>query len=686
MLHINKLFNTLENCKNVDMHPVKRQRKTINYLQIYCGFDIETTNIIEGEYKRAYMYIWQFSFNGVAYYGRTWEEFTDLLVILKYKLKLNENRRIIIWVANLSFEFQFFRKLVKVTEIFAKEKRQPLMAVIDECIEFRECLSLSGGSLEQLAKDYTTTQKLVGDLDYSLIRHKFTPLTEKELSYCENDVIILSEWSEYYFKEYITKGKLPMTKTSVLRSRVKDSFIEWCGKFGKFGTQKMYNYIRSLCPKTLEQYKYLMDYLFRGGYTHGNILYVGDVLENIICFDFVSSYPAVMQQAYFPMTPYKFIKNCTLEELEKLCKEKCVYFLATFINLNNQTSHSIESTSKVLELINPVVDNGRILSADKLTVLLTELDYLNYKDFYTWEELIIEHVHISDRGKLPSYLLDNLLNDYCTKSQLKIDGKGKEPIYNITKACVNSYYGMTVTRLVDKDVKYINDEWELETQNFNYNKAISRLTLSPFWGIYITAHARRNELSMLKKMHKYTVYCDTDSLFVFDNDETKHIINEWNVSRETFNKEFCSKFNFDLKLLGDLGTMEKDKECEKFKFLGAKRYIYSIGGRTFNTIAGLKKNIDKHKSMIERIAEISDKDCYEVFTHNMKVPCKESRKLASAYIDDYVGEYVTDYTGQTCYMEENSCVCLYDIDFTMSLSREYMDLILKYIRRSERRV
>lgn len=686
MLHISELYPLLDNFKNVEVSEVKKQRKTIEYLHLYSGFDIETTNLINGDNKRAYMYIWQVSFNHMAYCGRTWEEFTDLLKILKYKLKLTITRRIIIWVANLSFEFQFFRKLVNVTDIFAKEKRQPLLIVIDDCIEFRECLSLSGGSLEQLAKDYTKTQKMVGDLDYKLKRNKFTKLTTNELGYCENDVIILSEWSEYFFNTYIVNGKIPMTKTSVLRGRVKDSFIEWCGKFGKFGVKKMYNYIRSLCPKTIEEYKYLMDFLFRGGYTHGNILYTGDILENIKCFDFVSSYPSVMQQAYFPMTPFIYVKNCTLEELEKLCCENCVYFLATFYNLNNTTSHSIESTSKTLELENPVIDNGRILSATKITVLLTELDYLNYKDFYIWDNMTIEHVHIAERGKLPSYLIDNLLCDYCTKAQLKIDGKGKEPIYNITKASVNSYYGMTVTRLVDKDVKYINGEWYLETQQFNYIKAISRLTLSPFWGIYVTAHARRNELSMLKKMHKYCVYCDTDSLFVFDNDETQQIINEWNVSRETFNKQYCEKYNYSYELLGDLGTMEEDKICEKFKFLGAKRYIYSVGNRTYNTIAGLKKNISKDKSMIERIAEIENKNCYDVFTNNMYVSCDESKKLASAYIDDYVGEFVTDYLGNTCYMEEESCVCLYDIDFTMTLSREYMDLILKYMRRSDRRV
>ena len=95
------------------------------------------------------------------------------------------------WVANLSFEFQFIRKWLHVTRLFAKEARQPLLVEHNGWLQFREALSISGGNLEQLAKDYCTTQKLVGDLDYSKIRHSTTPLTQEELNYCIHDVLII---------------------------------------------------------------------------------------------------------------------------------------------------------------------------------------------------------------------------------------------------------------------------------------------------------------------------------------------------------------------------------------------------------------------------------------------------------------------------------------------------------------
>ena len=55
----------------------------------------------------------------------------ELLELLKQYLELSELKRIIIWVANLSFEFAFFRKWVNVTHIFAKEMQKPLLVVVD---------------------------------------------------------------------------------------------------------------------------------------------------------------------------------------------------------------------------------------------------------------------------------------------------------------------------------------------------------------------------------------------------------------------------------------------------------------------------------------------------------------------------------------------------------------------------
>ena len=66
----------------------------IEYFNIPASFDIETTSFIAGHdvkgepIKVATMYIWQLGFNGTVVYGRTWEEFGNVLYELVDYLEL----------------------------------------------------------------------------------------------------------------------------------------------------------------------------------------------------------------------------------------------------------------------------------------------------------------------------------------------------------------------------------------------------------------------------------------------------------------------------------------------------------------------------------------------------------------------------------------------------------------------
>ncbi|MFX0586132.1 hypothetical protein ACOARR_12505, partial [Glaesserella parasuis] len=130
--------------------------------------------------------------NTGVYYGRTWEELKNLCLFLQLELNLSESRRLVIYVHNLGYEFQFMRKYFDWLEdgLFAVDERKPIKALCTYGIEFRDSYILSGFSLENTAKNLTThkVKKMVGDLDYSLIRTHLTPLTDVEMGYCENDI------------------------------------------------------------------------------------------------------------------------------------------------------------------------------------------------------------------------------------------------------------------------------------------------------------------------------------------------------------------------------------------------------------------------------------------------------------------------------------------------------------------
>ena len=81
-----------------------------DYVYPFVGFDIETTTTDKG----SYMYAFSLSYEGHTYIGRTWDEVISLFNELSYLYALNyKNRKLIIWVHNFSFEFQFLRKRIK---------------------------------------------------------------------------------------------------------------------------------------------------------------------------------------------------------------------------------------------------------------------------------------------------------------------------------------------------------------------------------------------------------------------------------------------------------------------------------------------------------------------------------------------------------------------------------------------
>lgn len=73
----------------------------------------------------------------------------DIRKLTEY-LELYDNKRIIIYVHNLSYEFQFMRKWFVWDKIFALEERKVVYAIMAG-IEFRCSYILTGYSLKSLA-------------------------------------------------------------------------------------------------------------------------------------------------------------------------------------------------------------------------------------------------------------------------------------------------------------------------------------------------------------------------------------------------------------------------------------------------------------------------------------------------------------------------------------------------------
>ena len=62
-------------------------RKNIRYLDVMAAFDIETTRLSDLIPEQSVMYVWQFQIDEYTIMGRTWEEFTQFLALLKEQLR-----------------------------------------------------------------------------------------------------------------------------------------------------------------------------------------------------------------------------------------------------------------------------------------------------------------------------------------------------------------------------------------------------------------------------------------------------------------------------------------------------------------------------------------------------------------------------------------------------------------------
>lgn len=638
--------------------------KKTQYLRIFTSFDTETTNIAEKEL--AFMWCWQFGFkisgeDTCVVIGRHWSEFIELIEFINKKLR-KIKKQIICYIANIGFEFQFMRKYFEISKFFALKSRKPCKFNVER-VEFRDALLVSGRNLEHLAKNYTKTQKAVGDLDYSILRNSQTPITEKEYRYICNDVIILCEYGEYIFNTYGRKGFLPLTKTGILRNEVKQNISkEWKNK------------IRQIYIQDKDTYNLFFKYLFRGGYVHSNILYTGDKLENLEGEDFTSSYPFCMFAFKYPMSKPILLDGSVnvIDEMQKGKRHFC--FIAEFQNLIHTTNHSIESASKCIELRGEIIDNGRIMRANYAKVMLTELDFKIYEMFYKWDSMKILKAWAFDSDYLPDYLLNPLKKYYRIKQKLKQEGKEKTAEYAVAKEMVNSAYGMTVTKLNFQEYKYINDEWQEIETNKIYAKMINEQFLNCMWGIYVTAYARFNLLSCVHKIHQYVVYNDTDSIYHFKNSECDKMVENYNNSVDRILKMRGIEFT-------DIGKFDKLEPIKYFKTLGAKRYIKTTYSGNFEqVIAGVPKGL------LKKYCDSKNIDVYNYFNDNMYIPelfenneKLIKNKLRSVYNDNVTLCRVIDNYGNSEIMQELSSLALVPTDFTLTLSNFYAMLIQSYI-------
>lgn len=662
-----------------------RDRKNNLHCDDILVFDIETTSAFQNsqgelfafnkdlskEYytgcnKYALCYLWSACINDNAYYGRTLESF---IVFLNDIEKYMPDIRKYIYVHNLSFEFMFLINVMDNIEVFARKEHKPIYFRWKN-FEFRCSYLLTNMSLETWGEQKQLKhKKLVGTIDYNIIRTPLTKLSSQLLDYSIADVRVMVDGLREYKDRYRHIKDIPLTQTGIVRKEFTKRLIK---------RNDLHKKCTKLIPKTVDEYKLLVD-VFGGGLTRSNYINTDIVISNLRNRDKTSAYPYEMLVEKFPCS--KFIKSNTDRWLDYYNNRDFAYIIdVTLCGVERKYWNTFLSGHKPYEKKGVLYDNGRILSAKSISLKCLDLDFENILESYYIKEIKINNLW---------YAVTNYLDDDIRKFVLELfrnktlyrDIEGKEDTYMRAKEMLNSLYGMAVTRdLTDSIIFTKMKEWKTEQLNTELFEKLIDIKKSKSYknnmtyaqGVWIPAYQRDSLWSFVYLMDSDIVYMDTDSVKYID--ESNDILFE-NHNKEVRKKQvkIANQLGIDVDMLRpvspkgiicSLGEYTDEGIYDRFKTLGAKRYAYEKNGQLYITVSGVNKK--KGRTQIDSVDSFSDGLIFDI-EHSGKMIMHYLEHMESiVYNEGKYDEYLSNY---------QYGICSQPTEYKMKLGSDYAELL-----------
>ena len=567
----------------------------------------------------------------------------------------------IVWCHNLDYELTFLLRDIQGNgqkgdinkmyekigqEVVFRDKNAPLSVCLSELnnITFRDSYALFNKSVASLGEELGIPKL---EYNYKKVRLPWDKLEEHDYNYNERDnVIVAISLYNYMVKNDLKINEIPLTFTSSVR-RERRKFIK-----EKYDTKTInkYYYDRYNSYVSFELTEDLMK-VYQGGLTASNINQTSKLITNkntsgVIGVDIKSSYPNQMCTMKFPI----FDKANTLNgELANYTYELGNYkgFIGTFTFTNIKVKNSDYllpiSTSQIRKgdiSYNHQLFNGKLISADYVTIPCTNVDLDVIKSVYDFDEIKCVRITTSTkeqylRKEEVAFLLSNFLNKETKTGDIK----------NQSKLIINSMYGVKVSNPI-KDLYEVEEGEVLSTSYFDFNDEERERIYNNFvntqnlfggsidvysHGVYITSYARKQLIDMIVFIVDNggkIVYSDTDSIKFYcknENELNKLIDKILSMNETKINKNkrlprfksFKNDFNIndeEYNIISTLGIWEVEdpKPHKTFMTYGAKKYGYiTYDDKIKTTIAGCnKKNIP---IVIKNVAKRYDLSLEEAF-------------------------------------------------------------------------
>ena len=553
------------------------------------------------------------------YIGRKPTDFLNDLKKIKTKYELNEKCYAIIYFHNLSYDISYLLPWIlsvyKDTEVFAITNRK-ILTVRFGCFELRCSYLLSNMSLaswcDKLQCEY---KKKKGLIDYDIVRFCDSELDSNDIEYFKYDLLSLHECVTKQLDLYNdTLASIPLTSTGYERRKCRNA----CNTY-EF--RQIFEKTR-LTPNTYR----LCRQAFAGGYTHLNRFYRNKLLKSeknrkIEHRDMKSFYPSSQMLCYYPIGAFsKVIKKATkLEDLMQYFENYCCLARIYIENgmLKDGVSAPYLQSSKIFGGEHKKYDNGRVLGFNGIAeTVVTELDLEIILKQYEYDFIIVKDLYVAERGELPEEFKQPILEAFQYKESLDKESE----LYMKSKNLLNGIYGMTATDIVRDLFKLMEDRSlkkkkadVLDSLNKYYK---SRNNFMPYqWGVWCTAHCRNILLNLIEKIgYVNFIYCDTDSIFYFETEENKKVVDNFNNNVISLNIEKgYNIINRDGEHSYFMLFEDEKDNIQNFKSLHSKCYALINGkGELVCTIAGVTatngqpKESDKYITREEELQDIDN--------------------------------------------------------------------------------
>lgn len=569
--------------------------------------------------------------NIVTLYGHKPSELVSTLLKIHGSMAGEET---VFYCHNLPYDYMFLRLFLYQALDYPESQlniksHYPLYIKFKCGITLKDSLMLAQRKLERWAADLgVISQKKTGFWNYDKIRNQSERFSLREKSYIEHDTLAgvecLNKMANILNK---TVSTMPYTATGIVRNDLRN-----IGKdhraHDRFKRQAL----------THEQYEKAVK-VFHGGYTHGNRYWIETTFEDdIICYDFASSYPYCLLAFKYPCEKFTLIGSVDPDYILKYSDTHAYMFRLTMVRPRLKDGFTVMpflQFSKCTDSINAVVDNGRIIKADFISIYTTEISLPLLLKQYTYDEIRISEAEEALKDYLPRWYTDYVFKKFEEKTLLK----DQDPVlYSIAKARLNSIYGCSCMK-VKTSIKenYETGEYYIESEDpeIVYNKYINKrgTILNYIWGVYCTEYASINLHKLGECIEGEWLYSDTDSCYA----------SGWNLKKLAQYNENCRKL-LEANGYGSiyyngkeycLGVAEFDGEYTAMRICGAKRYCCrKPDGSLKLTVAGVPK------TGVNCLRSIED------FTAGLIFPGTKTGKLTHTYYyTDHI--YIDDQGNET---------------------------------------